>query len=113
PWMYIAYVCADVFGWNNLSYHFSHKALIQGKNTAAFLRFFERILSDRLQTGASPPELIYNQRGVVRAALGQTLAAEQDFRQALLLKPNYKAAVENLETLKIRRQGVRKPFRWE
>ncbi|MBN2328895.1 MAG: tetratricopeptide repeat protein [Candidatus Omnitrophica bacterium] len=113
PWMYIAYVCADVFGWNNLSYHFSHKALIQGKNTTVFLRFFERILSERLQTGASPPELIYNQRGVIRAVLGQSSAAEQDFRQALQLKPDLKAASENLETLEIRRQGVRKPFQWE
>lgn len=113
PWMYLGYVSADIFGWNNLAYHFSHQALIKGKSSEDFFRFFERILTDRIASGVKSPEALYNQRGIIRGALRNFHEAEEDFRKALSINSNFEAASKNLIVLEHRNRGAKESFFWE
>ncbi len=115
PWMYMAYVCADVLGWSDHCYYFSYEALRYGKTTDYFLRFFEGIMTERIAAGLKPPEMLYNQRAIIRAIRKQEAGAREDFQKALSINPNYFIASGNLKLLdeaQASGQKRRTPFQW-
>lgn len=113
PWMYLAYLCSDIFKWKDYAYHFSSLALEYGKRTEAFFQFFDKLLSDRIESGAQSLDSAYNQRGVIRGLRKYYLEAEADFRKALSINSNYLPAAKNLEILETWKKGNKEPFKWE
>ncbi|MEW6235618.1 MAG: hypothetical protein AB1656_09550 [Candidatus Omnitrophota bacterium] len=112
PWMYIGEICRRL-NWTPLDYHYFCAAMMQGQRRDFFLKKFVDIIDKMIDFDASNRHRYYNQRGVVHALLGESIAAEEDFRMAALLDPDFIYAKNNLQILRERNQGAQMPWQWK
>jgi len=112
PWMYIGEICRRL-NWTPLDYHYCCEAMMRGQRRDFFLKEFIEIIDQMMDFDESNRYRYYNQRGVVKALLGETIAAEEDFRMSALLQPDFIYAKNNLQILQERSQGASTPFQWK
>ena len=112
PWMYLAYMFRDA-GSSLLAYQYAREALMTGMRQPYFYQFFDAIISERIVLGTPPLHILYNERGILRASMGQYDLAELDFQQSQAAQPSYSLAAYNLENLESWKAGMQKQWQWE